>query len=198
MVPEGSGARQPHSPTLAEVIQQAHLGIERAADTAPGLLVPAPHRPVGLMMLSGQAQDFLWEDLRVAGPATGRCVPALSQEGGDRCHRPRCLYLEQVGRADDVGVLAGREPGVEQLAALDEQGAAVAAEDRQHGAGDGRRLLRPEGPGRAGQLSLEEGRGVLDGLRDPARTVCSIVACQLRSPTRARKPCTAASASPAW
>jgi hypothetical protein len=62
-------------------------------------------------------------------------------------------HREQVGRAGDVGVLAGREPGVELLAALDEQRAALAAESGQHGAGDGRRLLRPEGPSRdAGHL----------------------------------------------
>jgi hypothetical protein len=59
---------------------------------------------------------------------------------------------------------------VEQLAALGEQRAAPAAADRQHGAGDGRRLLRPESPARDPRhLGLEEGRGVLHGLRDPAR-----------------------------
>lgn len=41
------------SPTLAEVIAQAHKGIQRdAADPAPGLFVPAPHRPVGLLSSS--------------------------------------------------------------------------------------------------------------------------------------------------
>ena len=40
-------------PTLAEVIDQAHRGHRPCpSDAAPGLLVPAPHRPVGRLNLS--------------------------------------------------------------------------------------------------------------------------------------------------
>jgi hypothetical protein len=44
----------PTSPvrTLAEVIDQAHRGIERIRDTAAGLFVPTPCRPVGLMTIT--------------------------------------------------------------------------------------------------------------------------------------------------
>ena len=40
------------SPTLAEVIDQAHRGIDRVPHPAPGLLVPAPRWPVGLMTIN--------------------------------------------------------------------------------------------------------------------------------------------------
>jgi hypothetical protein len=43
------------SATLGEVIAQAHQGVERVRRTpAPGLLVPAAHRPVGLLTVSQQ------------------------------------------------------------------------------------------------------------------------------------------------
>jgi hypothetical protein len=55
------------SPTLAEVIQQAHLGIERVRRTPHLAYSFLGHTGLsGLMMLSDQAQDFLWEDLHAS------------------------------------------------------------------------------------------------------------------------------------
>jgi hypothetical protein len=48
------------TPTLGEVIDQAHRGIQRVRRTphaAPGLLLPAPRRPVGLMTPQPDPQD---------------------------------------------------------------------------------------------------------------------------------------------
>jgi hypothetical protein len=73
---------------------------------------------------------------------------------------------------------------VKQLAALDEQGVAVTAEDGEDRAGDGRGLPRPEGPRRAGQLALEEGRGVLHGLRDPVERARKAVTRRIRNAMR--------------
>jgi hypothetical protein len=57
-------------PTLAEVIDQAHRGIDRVRHhPAPGLLVPAAHRPVGGVMASAASELTSL----VACPSVDRC-----------------------------------------------------------------------------------------------------------------------------
>jgi transposase len=63
------------SPTLAEVIQQAHRGIERVRRTPPpGLLIPAPCRPVGHMTLNPTPKSLPWV-------ADGRPTSACGRTG---------------------------------------------------------------------------------------------------------------------
>jgi hypothetical protein len=61
-------------------------------------------------------------------------------------HLLRLLCLQEMTGAVNVQVLGLREPGMDELASLDEEGSAVGTEDGQNGLANSRRLIRTKGP----------------------------------------------------